>query len=186
MKKPFILSAICTLALFVIVPASLAQDFDFKTLDKLGAAAKNSTNVTLEADLLKLAAGFLASDNDKDAVAIKSLVSNLKGIYVRAYEFDKPGQYAEADLAPLRAFLKQPKWKSIVDVREDKNLTQIFLVPAANNKLDGVAIISTEPTSVTVVYISGSMEMSDIEKLSGSMGMGIPDIKRLMDKKGPK
>jgi hypothetical protein len=184
MKKPFILSTICTIALFVIVPASFAQDFDFKTLDKLGAAAKNSTNVTLKADTLKLAAEFLGSDDDKDAAAIKSLVANLKGIYVRAFEFEKPGQYAEADLAPLRAFLKQPQWESVVDIREDKNLMQVYILPAPNNKLGGVAIVSTEPTSVTVVYIKGTMEMSDIEKLSGSMG--IPDIKRLTDKKGGK
>jgi hypothetical protein len=183
MKKTFILS---TIALLSIVPASFAQDFDFKTLDKLGASAKSSTNVTLEADMLKLASGFLSSDNDKDAVAIKSLVANLKGIYVRAYEFEKPGQYADADLAPLRAFLKQPGWKSIVDVREDKNLTQIYLLPAPNNKLGGVAIVSTEPTSVTVVYINGTMEMSDIEKLSRSMDLGIPDIKRLTDKSDKK
>lgn len=152
-----------------------AQDFDFKTLDKLAAGAKSSTNVTLDSGMLKLASGFLGNDNDKDAASIKSLVANLKGIYVRAYEFDKPGQYAEADIAPLRAMLKQPRWSAVVDVREDKEWTQVYLLQTANNKPGGVAVVSTEPTSLTVVYIDGEVNMSDLMKLSGSMG--IPDLK---------
>jgi hypothetical protein len=170
-------SVLAAIALLSVVPGVLAQEFDFKTLDKLGVNAKSSTNVTLDADMLKLAVGFLANDDDKDGAAIKSLVGNLKGIYVRAYEFDKPGQYAEADLAPLRAILKQPRWKNVVDVREDKESTQVYFLPTANNKLGGVALISTEPTSLTVVYIDGELSMSDLQKLSGNMG--IPDIGNL-------
>lgn len=169
------------IALFSWVPSLFGQEFDFKTLDKLGASAKSSTNLTLDADMLKLAAGFLGSSNDKDVAAIRSMVGNLKGIYVRAYEFDKPGQYAEADLAPLRAILKQPKWKNVLDVREDKESTQVYFLPSPNNKLGGMAVVSTEPTSLTVVYIDGLLDMSDLEKLSGNMG--IPDIKHLEDGK---
>ncbi len=81
-------------------PSLPAQDFDFKTLDKLAAVAKSTTNLTLDASLLKLASGFLGSDNDKDAARIKALVANMKGIYIRSYEFYKPGQYSESDVAP--------------------------------------------------------------------------------------
>ena len=56
--------------LFSIAPVLFAQDFDFHTLDKLAAVAKSSTNVTLDANMLKLAAGFMGSDNDKDAASI--------------------------------------------------------------------------------------------------------------------
>ena len=130
--------------------------------------------------MLKLAAGFLGSDNDKDAVAIRSLVANLKGIYVRAYEFDKPGAYDPSDLEPLQAMLRQPQWANIVDVREGRNSTRIYVMPIPNNKLGGVALVSMEPTEVTVVYINGTLEMSDVEKLGGSLG--IPDLKHLTDK----
>jgi hypothetical protein len=184
MKKALIL---CAIALFTSVPALFGQDFDFKTLDKLGAAATSSTNVTLNANLLKLAAGLLGNDDKNDA-GLKSLVSNLKGIYVRSYEFDKPGQYAESDLAPLRAFLKQPKWSAVVDVREKGESTQVYFLETDNNKLGGVAVVSTEPTALTVIYINGEISREDLEKLSGNMG--IPDIKGLAnikpDKKTPK
>ena len=169
--------------LFSIGPVLLAQDFDFHTLDKLAAVAKSSTNVTLNGDMLKLAAGFLGSDNDKDAASLKSLVANLKGVYVRSFEFDKPGQYAESDVAALRAYLKQQKWTAIVEVKEDKEWTQVFVLPTANNtKLGGLAVVSTEPTSLTVVYIDGSIAPADLEKLSGNLG--IPEIKGLDGKSG--
>lgn len=164
-------------AIFLFAPVLFAQEFDFKTLDKLSANATSSTNVTLNADTLKMAAGFLGSDDDKDAAAIKSLIANLKGVYVRAYEFAKPGEYSESDIAPLRAQLKPPQWTVIVDVKENKEWTQVFFSQAANNKLQGVAVVSTEPKSLTVVYIDGEMNPDDLKKLSGSMG--IPEIKGL-------
>ncbi len=159
------------------VPALAAQEFDFKALDKIGANASSSTNITLDGDTLRMAAGFLGGVQDKDAANVKSLVANLKAIYVRSYEFEKPGQYNEADLAPLRAYLKQPAWKAIIDVREKQESTQVYLLPSPNNKLAGVAGVSTEPTQVTIVYVNGTLEMSDLQKLSGTMG--IPDIRQL-------
>jgi hypothetical protein len=169
--------------LLSIASSLFAQDFDFHTLDKLAAIAKSSTNVTLDSNMLKLAAGFIGSDNDKDAASIKAMVANLKGIYVREYEFDKPGQYSESDVAPLRALLKQPKWSAILEVKEDGEWTQVFVLPTANGtKLGGLAVVSTEPTSLTVVYIDGSIDPADLEKLSGNLG--IPEIKGLDGKLG--
>jgi hypothetical protein len=178
LKKLFLAAVILTLA-----PALFAQDFDFTKLDKLAAIAKSSTNLTLDASTLKMAAAFLGSDNDKDAAAIKSLVANIKGIYIRAYEFDKPGQYAESDVAPLRAYLKQPRWKAILESkdRDGKEWTQVFLLPSANDtKLGGLAVVSTEPTSLTVVYIDGELNPDDLRKLSGNLG--IPEIDGLQGK----
>ncbi len=160
--------------LFALAPALTAQDFDFKALDKLAASAKSATNVTLNGGLLKLASAFLGSDGDSDAAAIKSLVSRMKGIYVRAYEFEKPGQYSEADVAPLRSMLQQPKWQAVVDVRENKEWTQVYLLQVSDSKLGGVAVVSTEPTRLTVVYVDGDINVDDLVKLSGSMG--IPDL----------
>ena len=41
------------------IPAFAQQNFDFKQLDKLGANATESTNITLEGDTLKLATSFM-------------------------------------------------------------------------------------------------------------------------------
>lgn len=165
MKKILILLALA-------VPLLAQEGFDFKTLDKMGVNAKNKTNITLDSDMLKLASGFMGNDNGKDS--IKPLIDSLKGIYIRSWEFAKEGQYNEADLEPFRAWLKQAKWNRIVESREDKESSEIYLLPAGSNRLGGVAILAAEAKEVTIVYISGDLKQEDIAKLSGNMG--IPEI----------
>lgn len=160
----------------IALPLAAQEGFDIKTLDKLGTNAKNKTNLTLEGDVLKLAAGVLSSKSDASA---KSLVDSLKGVYIRYFEYDRKGQYNEADLEPLRTFLKNAKWTRVMESREDEESTDIFVLPEAGGKLGGVAIISTEPREVTVVYISGSLRPEDIGKLGGNLG--IPDLDSLRD-----
>ena len=147
------------------IPAFTQQGFDFKSLDKLGANASGSTNISLEGDTLKLATGLFGGD--------KGPLKNLTGVYVRTFEFAKSGQYNEADLAPLRAYLKTLQWPKIVDVKESEETSEIYLKPLPNNQLGGLAIISAEPKEVTVVFISGVLNMSDLPKLGG---LGIPDM----------
>ncbi|HZL57898.1 MAG TPA: hypothetical protein VFC21_12480, partial [Bryobacteraceae bacterium] len=97
MKKPFLL--------FAIILPLWGQGFDFKSLDKFDTLTQHKTKVTLDGDLLKLAARFLGGDDDKETASIKSLVDNLKGIYIRSWEFDRDGQYTQADIEPLRVYL---------------------------------------------------------------------------------
>lgn len=164
MKSAFILLA-------AAIPALAQQNFDFKLLDKLGANAKSSTNITLDGNLLKLAANFLGSGED----SIKSVIRGLTGVYVRSYEFDRPGQYVEADLEPLRAYLRSGQWSKVVDVKEaTKEASEIYVQALPNDRLGGVVIISAESKEVSVVFISGVMNASDVAKLSGNLG--IPDL----------
>jgi len=144
--------------------------FDFKLLDKLGANARESNNITLDANTLQLASGLLGDDKDN----IRSIVRNLKGIYIRNFEFKEKGQYDPGDLAPLRAYLKSPQWNKIVETKEEKESTEIYLQPAPNNRLGGLALISAEPKELTVIFISGDMNLADLNKLSGNFGL--PDM----------
>ena len=155
------------------MPVFAQQAFDFSQLDKLGAGAKNKTNITLDNNMLKLASGILGSE--KEEASVKNLVSGLNAITIRSYEFEKPGRYAEADIEPFRAWLKQQKWSRIVDSVEGAEHSEIYVQPQANNKVGGLAVISAEPLELTVVYIDGPINMDDIGKLGGNMG--IPNIR---------
>jgi hypothetical protein len=115
---------------------------------------------------LKLATSFLGGDQGP--------LRKLTAVYVRSFEFAKSGQYNEADLAPLRAYLKTLQWTKIVDVKEADETSEIYLQPLPNNKLGGLAIVSAEPKEVSIIFISGVLNMSDVGKLSGNLG--IPDI----------
>lgn len=176
--------------LFVLVlalPLFAQQPFDFKTLDeKLDGLTDERTKVTLDGDMLRLATKFLGMGDDKDAEAeaIKGLVNNLKGVYVRTWEFDKDGQYTKADIAPFRAYLKQQQWSKIVESLSGKELSEVYIQPLPNDRFGGVAIISAEPRELTVVYINGVMNLNDLDKLEGKFG--IPDIDLKDAKKPPK
>jgi Domain of unknown function (DUF4252) len=153
------------------IPALAQQNFDFRLIERLGAGAKSSTSITLDGNLLKLAASFVGSGDE----SLKSLARGLTGVYVRSYQFERPGQYLESDLEPLRAYLRSGQWSKIVDVKEaTKEGSEIYVQALPNDRLGGVVVISAESKEVTVVFISGVMNASDVAKLSGNLG--IPDL----------
>jgi len=87
------------LAAAFVLPA-WALDNNIKmpvNLDRLAARATESVDVTLDASTLELASKFLSKD-DPDQAQVKNLVSKLKGVYVRSFEFDKEGQYSLNDV----------------------------------------------------------------------------------------
>ena len=152
-----------TWILFAALPALAQQPaFDFKSLDKLGANAKESTSINLEGDALKAAAGLMG---DK--------FRNLTGVYVHTYEFAKTGQYNVQDLEPVRAYLRTLNWTKIVDVKESDETSEIYLQPLPDGKISGLAVLVAEPKEVTVVFLQGTLDPSDLKKLGS---LGIPNI----------
>ena len=123
MKIPWVLAVL----VLASSPAS-GQVLDLKNLDKLSDKAKDVTDVTLDGSLLKFAAKFLSND-DPDQAKVKKLVAEIKGIYVKTYEFESEGEYTESDLAPIRTQLRSPGWSRIVGVHSKKehDNTEIYL-----------------------------------------------------------
>jgi hypothetical protein len=99
--------------------AGYGQALDLKRLDKLADKASSKAEVTLDGSVLKLAAKFLSGD-DPDEVKIKKLVTNLKGIYVKTFEFEKEGEYSESDISAIRKQL-ETGWSRIVGVQSKKD-----------------------------------------------------------------
>jgi hypothetical protein len=154
--------------LLVIAVAGIAfaqEDFDFKSLDKLGAHAKETSNITLDPDTLSAAATLLGKDSD-----LSPKLKDLKSIHVRNYKYAEAGQYDPAVLAPLLAYLNRPGWKTIIDVKDGKETTRICVKPHTNGDPGGLALVSMEPTEVSVIFISGSLSLNDLGKLSDSIG----------------
>jgi hypothetical protein len=154
-------------------------------LDRLTAKANESVNITLDASMLKLAAGFLDIDDDDDAADIKKLVQGLKGVYVRSFEFKNSGEYTDADIESIRAQLRDPSWKKIVEVRSKVDGDADIYIKSDTSKIGGLTIICAEPKELTIVNIEGTISVEDVKKLGGNFG--IPkSIKKLEDKKEEK
>jgi len=140
--------------------------------DKLAAKAQEVANVTLDKSMLGLAAKFMKDDNDQDSVEINRLLEKLNGIYVRHIEFKNPGEFTEAEVEPVRAQLQGPEWSQIVNV-SDKNSKEkvVIYVRTVNGKSAGMVILAEEPTELTFVHLDGSIDLHDIDALSGNFGI---------------
>jgi len=142
-------------------------------LDGLASKAKQSVDITLDSSMLQMAGGFLGGNGkDKDAAKLKEVLSGLKGITVRSFEFKEEGQYRMEDLDPIRAQLRAPGWSKIIGVSENRELTEIYM-RTESGKVAGLAIVSAEPKELTIVAIEGSIDLNDLSKLGA---LGIPSI----------
>lgn len=148
-------------------------------LDRLAAKASETVDVTMDAGMLRFAGKFL-NEKHADEAQARKLVEGLKGIYVRSFEFDKPGEYTEEDVESLRAQLRPPVWTRVVGVRSkrDKENVDVFF-KMDNNKVMGLAVIATEPRELTFVHIDGPIDPEQLTELGGQFG--IPKVE--MDSK---
>jgi len=114
------------------------------------------------------------------------LVTDLKGVYVRIFEFDAPGMYSEEDIKPLRDKLKLPGWSRLVNVRSRRAERQDVQVMLLNQggKVKGLAILATGPKSLALVNIVGAIDLEKLRELEGEFG--IPKMELEREKEKPK
>jgi hypothetical protein len=140
------------------------------TLEKqLAERASNYTEVTLDRKMLDFASHFM---NDKDDAEGKRIVSKLNGVYVRSYEFEKPGQYTPADLEAVRKQFDTPEWSTLVKTRsKDATDDADIYMKVVNGEVQGMFILSSEPKELDFVFISGPIRPEDLQDLSGNFGI---------------
>jgi hypothetical protein len=163
-------------AMLAILPLA-AQDIKMPPgLDKLAAKASEVVDVNLDGALLKLASGFL-SDKDPDEAHAKRLVSGLKGIYVKSFEFDNRDEYKESDIEEFRAQLRGPSWSRIVQTRSkrDHENADVY-IKTEGGQIAGLVVVVTDPKELTIVNIVGSIRPEDLRDLGGHMGIPKIDI----------
>ena len=174
------------LAWFCMALPASAQDARLKLdhLEKLSAKAVEVSNVTLDGGMLQLAAKFVDMDkDDPESGQVKDLIKNLKGIYVKSFEFEQPNQYSAADVEEIRTQLAAPGWSKIVENRDKRanENNEIYFMKDAHNNIAGIAILVAEPKELTVVNIVGPVDLDKLSALDGKFG--IPENK---EKKYPK
>jgi hypothetical protein len=161
----------CGCAALVVGTAS-AQTFTIpERIDRLSAKASDSVNITLDGPLLQLAAGFLNSAQGEEQAA-KDIISNLKSIHVRNFEFEKSGEYTDADLEAVRAQLKPPAWARMISTSDanGRGRTEIY-VKQAKEGLAGFVILAAEQRELSIVSIDGRIDLKRLASLGGKFGI---------------
>jgi len=166
--KPIIGAAALTLAFSSNL---LAQSFQIPDrIEQLAPKARESVNITLDGPLLQLASQFMGANEQE----VKQLVSNLKAVHVRSFEFDREGQFSDADVESVRVQLRTG-WSRIIDTREEGEHVEIY-VKRDKEQLGGVVILSAERRELAIVHIDGPINLKQLSLLGGHLG--IPVIPR--------
>lgn len=146
---------------------------DFSALSK---KATQSVDISLDPSLLHMASGIINSNsnsnNGGNAADVNGLIKDIRGIYVRSYTFDKPGEYSKAEVKAVRAQLLAPGWQPIVSTHDLKQDSTVDIyVRRSGNRTEGIAIIAAEPLELTIVNIVGPMDLAKLAQLQGQFGV---------------
>lgn len=174
-------SVILVGALLALPALATAADPGRLQLPDFSALAKKATqsvDITLDPSMLGLASSVINSDNTGNGPAVHDLIKGIRGIYVRSYSFDKPGEYSKADVKAVEMQLLAPGWVAIVsthDLKEGSNV-DIYL-RRSGSRTEGLAIIAAEPRELTIVNIVGSIDLAKLAQLQGQFGVPKMGIK---------
>lgn len=147
-----------------LLPAPVEKD--------LAARAANVTEVTLGKNMLEFAAKFM-KDKGGDDAATRQLIMGLEGIYVRDYEFDKPGEYSMEHVEQIRRAFNSSEWSPMVRERERKTGESTdIMMKMVDGESRGLFILSAEPKELAIVLILGPIRMDDLGKIKGVAGIG--------------
>lgn len=171
MRQPLIVVGLILAAAFV----ARAQDsrIQMSSLDHLAAKASQTVDVNIDERLVRIAAKLL-SDKDEDEREAKKIVTGLKGIYVKSFEFDNSGDYSPADVEAIRSQLRGPNWSRLVNVtsRKEGNLEVYLLMNG--EQIGGLAVLHSNDKELTIVNLVGPVDLDKLAKLEGQFG--IPDL----------
>ena len=152
-----------------------AQDskIQMASLDHLAAKASQTVDVSIDERLIRIAARAF-SDDDADEREIKKLVTGIKGIYVKSFQFDNEGQYVTADVETIRSQLRGPGWTRLVGVNSRKDgIVEVYLL-MVGEQIGGLAVLHTDDKELTVVNIVGPVDLKKLARLEGQLG--IPEL----------
>lgn len=171
MKTPVLIALLVVASTLTV----RAQDprIQLTNLDHLASRASETVDVSIDERLIQLAAKLL-DDKDEDEATIKKLVSGLKGIYVKSFEFDNANEYSSADVDSIKSQLREPSWTRLVNVTSKREGNVEVYVSLVGPNINGLTVLSTEPKELTVVNIIGPVDLEKLAKLEGNLG--IPDL----------
>ena len=163
---------ICVMLILMAPAHAWAQGarLQLDNLSRLSAQAAEVTDISLDPSLLQLAGNFL-SGKDAESAAIKQLINDLRGVYVKSFKFDRDGAYTPADVQSIRNQLKGG-WNRLV-ATESKKAQEVVEIHSwrDGDRSGGLTILVAEPRELTVVNIVGPIDLARLAVLRGQFGI---------------
>jgi len=158
----------------ITAATAYAQDpakIDMSHLDKFAERADKVIDVTVDEQLLRLAASFLNEKRSPDEGKIKELILGLKGVFVKRFEFEKEGEYTMADVESIRSQLSSPAWSKIANVRSKREGNYDVSIMSEGSVIKGLAVLAAEAKAFTVVNVVGPIDLAKLSELEGKFGI---------------
>lgn len=176
------LSKIALFAVFVLSAiAANGQDarLRFEKLNGLETKARDVVEVNIEGKLLDLARRVMMKSKDTDAQKVGQAIKDLKGIYVRVYNFENENEYNIADIDEIRNQLNAPGWEKLANVRSKKNNQKVDVYTMfTGDVMSGLAVVVSESKSIALVNVIGPIDIDLLMELSGKMNIPKIDIEK--------
>jgi hypothetical protein len=153
-------------------------ELNLPNFSHLRGVASESTDITIDGFLLRIAKKFAKADHDMDpqGAAAMEMIQDIKSVRVRNFTFDADNAYSRADIENVRKQLRAPGWSSLVTIhkRGDDGEDVDVYVCMEDDKVKGLAVIAAEPREFTIVNIVGSIDLAKVSQLGGEFG--IPEL----------
>ena len=153
-------------AAILAAPGLFAQKLDLN-LDHLIPLAKEHAVIDLNADQIKAALAVKEKSGEADKDKMKDKLSGLESLQVRTFEFEKEGAYKESDVESIRKQMSGPGWSRIISVKEKDEAVDIYML-TREGKAAGFRVLAAEPRELTIVNVSGSITVNDLQALVNS------------------
>jgi hypothetical protein len=178
MRTLFKIVKLASLALLLVLSTSTAARaqsarIEMGQLDPLGTKASETVDVNIDERLMQLTAKFLSGKNP-DEVKVKELINGLKGIYVKRFEFERDGEYSQADIESIRSQLRNPAWSRILNVSSKREGSIEVYLMTDTSRVGGLVVLATGLKELTVVNIVGPVDLEKLSQLEGQFG--VPEL----------
>jgi hypothetical protein len=140
-------------------------------LERLASKAAEVVDVTMDSNMLQFAGHFL-NKKKPDEAHVQKLLSNIRNLCVRSFQFDKDRQYTDEDAEALRSQLRTPVWSRIVGVRSKRGGDNVDVyLRTEQGVITGLTVIAAEPKELTFVHIDGVIDPEQLSELGGQFGI---------------
>jgi Domain of unknown function (DUF4252) len=162
-----------TLAGLLLAASVGAQDarIQMTQLDRFNDMADKIISVDVGESLIKLALSAFSEKRTPNEAKIKDILSGLKGVYVKRFEFDKEGAYTVGDVDYIRSQFNGPGWEHIANVRSKREGSYDVVMMYEGSVIKGLGVLAAEPRALTVINVIGAIDLTKLRDLEGNFGI---------------
>ena len=167
------LTGLCLLVSVFGAMTAYAQEarVDISSIERFSEKADKVIDVTVDEAIIRLALSAMSDKRSPDEAKLKELISGLKGVYVKRYQFASFGEFSDSDMDPIRAQLRSPGWSRIANVRSKREGSYDVYIMTEGSIIRGLVVLAAEPKAMTVVNVVGPLDLAKLSELEGRFGI---------------